>query len=76
LLVHDFALIVGDIVEQQQVFADIEIVCLDLALRLFDLAVSMPLSITSPSFMPAIFSSRCVRSGSPKIRIRLSSIDR
>ena len=38
LLVHDFALIVGDIVEQQQVFADIEIVRLDLALRLFDLA--------------------------------------
>ena len=38
--------------------------------------VSMPLSMASPSFMPAIFSSRCVRTGSPKMRIRLSSIDR
>ena len=33
-------------------------------------------SITSPSFMPAICSSRFVRFGSPKMRMRLSSIDR
>jgi hypothetical protein len=38
--------------------------------------VSMPLSMTSPSFIPAIFSRRWVRSGSPKMRMRLSSIDR
>src|SRR6059058_1087086 len=38
LRVHDLALVVGDVVEEQQVLADIEVVCLDLALRLLDLA--------------------------------------
>ena len=38
LLIDDLALIVGDIVEQQQLLADIEVVRLDLALRFLDLA--------------------------------------
>ncbi len=38
LLVHDLALVVGHVVEQQQLLADVEVVRLDLALRLLDLA--------------------------------------
>src|SRR6267378_7806587 len=38
LLVYDLTLIVGDVIEQQQVLADVEVVRLDLALRLLDLA--------------------------------------
>ena len=38
LLVDDLALVVGDVVELQQLLADVEVVRLDLALRLLDLA--------------------------------------
>ena len=38
LLVDHLALVVGDVVEQQQLLADVEVVRLDLALRLLDLA--------------------------------------
>jgi hypothetical protein len=38
LLVDDLALVVGDVVVQQQLLAGIEVVRLDLALRALDLA--------------------------------------
>ena len=38
LLVDDLALIVGDVVEREQLLAHVEVVRLDLALRLLDLA--------------------------------------
>ena len=38
LLIYDLALIVRDVIEQQQLLPDIEVVRLDLALRLLDLA--------------------------------------
>jgi hypothetical protein len=38
LLVDDLALVVGHVVEGEQLLADVEVVRLDLALRLFDLA--------------------------------------
>src|SRR6185437_5949083 len=37
LLVDDLTLIIGHVIEQQQLFADVEVVRLDLALRLLDL---------------------------------------
>ena len=76
LLVDDLALVVRDVVELEQLLADVEVMRLDLALRALDLPRQQLLSITSPSFMPAMRSSRLMRSGSPKIRIRLSSSDR
>jgi hypothetical protein len=75
-VVHDLALVVGDVIEQQQLLADVEVVRSTLRCAFSICRESMPLSMTSPAFMPAICSQRLVRAGSPKMRIRLSSIDR
>jgi hypothetical protein len=75
LLVDHLALVVVDVVEVEQVLADVEVVRLDLALRLLDLAADHAVLDASSSFMPMRAIAFCTQSAA-KIRIRLSSSDR
>ena len=56
LLIDHLALIVRDVVVLEQVLTSIEVVRFDFALRALDCFLSIRLSMTSPSFMPAVCS--------------------
>ena len=77
LLVDDLALVVGDVVVLEQVLADVEVVRLHLALRALDLPRQhAALDRLALAHAERAASCALVRSGSPKMRIRLSSSDR
>jgi hypothetical protein len=76
LLVDHLSLIVGDIVKEQELLSDVEVVRLDLALRLLDLARQHAALDDLARLHARHRQRRLVRLGSPKMRIRLSSIDR
>lgn len=75
LFVDDFELIVHDVVEFQQIFADIEVARLDVLLGFSSAVLIHGCAIFSPSRSPSLERIPSMRS-EPKMRIKSSSRDR
>ncbi len=76
LAIDHLALVVGDVVELQQVLADVEVVLLDLALGLLDLAADHAIFQRIVFLHAESASSSGPDPSPPKMRSRLSSSDR